>query len=67
MPATNAPKKIPLPHAPRALQAHGCSVSYIRLWRAVVEGQVPAERAGGRWMLHPADLPTIAKTLAARG
>lgn len=58
------PDAIPLPDAPRALKAHGATVTYLNLWRLVVAGDVPAERAGGRWVINPADLPRIAATLS---
>ena len=58
---------IPLPDAPRALKAHGASITYLSLWRLVVAGDVPAERAGGRWVINPADLPRIAATLSHDG
>lgn len=52
-----------LTDAPRALRAYGVQCSYLKLWRRVVAGDVPAERAGNRWMVRAADLPVIAKTL----
>ena len=54
---------ITLTDAPRALRAHGCETSYSRLWRAVVAGQVPAERVGKKWHVREADLPIIAQIL----
>lgn len=53
-----------LTDAPRALRAHGVTVSYLKLWRRVVAGDVPATRAGTRWLVSPADLPVIAQTLS---
>jgi len=54
---------IPLTDAPRALRAHGLSTTYQRLWRAVVNGEVPAERVGKKWHVREADLPIIAQIL----
>lgn len=53
-----------LTDAPRALRAHGVRCNYLTLWRRVVAGDVPATRAGARWMVSPADLPVIAQTLS---
>ena len=54
---------IPLTDVPRALAAHGLATTYQRLWRAVVAGQVPAERVGKKWHVREADLPIIAQIL----
>jgi len=62
--AANVSDLIPLPDAPRALRAHGVSLSYLSLWRRVVAGDVPATRHGGRWSIDPTDLPGIARLLA---
>ena len=57
-----------LADAPRALREMGITVNYMKLWRGVISGEFPAQRAtGGRqWMIQEADLPTIAKTLAEK-
>ena len=44
----------------------GQTMPYNVLWRAIVEGAVPAERIRGRWYLKRADLPRIAETLGIR-
>jgi hypothetical protein len=44
---------------------HGVSTTYQRLWAAVVNGQVPAQRVGRRWMILRSQLPGIAATLGA--
>ena len=54
---------ITLTDAPRALAAHGLATTYQRLWRAVVAGEVPAERVGKKWHVRTADLPIIAQIL----
>ena len=54
---------IPLTDAPRALRAHGLATTYQRLWRAVVAGEVPAERVGKKWHVRESDLATIAQIL----
>lgn len=51
--------------APAALrQEFNVTVPYPRIWRAVVDGRIPATREGRRWYLDTADLPEIADTLA---
>lgn len=57
--------KIALTDLPRALREHGAAPSYLQCWRAVVAGDVPAERAGSRWTVRAADLPEIARTFSA--
>jgi hypothetical protein len=57
--------KISLTDLPRALRAHGVAPSYLQCWRAVVAGDVPAERAGSRWTIKAADLSEIARTFTA--
>jgi hypothetical protein len=52
--------RIPLADLPRDLAAQGVSTSYMNCWRGVIEGRIPAERHGGRWVYNPADLPKIA-------
>jgi hypothetical protein len=58
-------EKISLTDLPRALRVHGANPSYLQCWRAVVAGDVPAERAGSRWTIRAADLPEIARTFPA--
>ena len=57
-----------LADAPRALREMGVIVNYMKLWRGVIAGEFPAQRAtGGRqWVIQEADLQTIAKTLAEK-
>ena len=57
---------IPLTDAALALAARGTPVSYRALWGAVVEGRVPAQRVGARWVVRSADLATIADRLSSR-
>jgi hypothetical protein len=54
---------MPIIEVPRALRAYGLSTTYQRLWRAVVAGDVPAERVGKKWHVRTADLPIIAQIL----
>lgn len=57
-----------LADAPRELRKMGIYVNYMKLWRGVIAGDFPAQRAtGGRqWVIQEADLPTIAQTLAEK-
>ncbi len=58
--------KIKLSELPRRLRDEfGVTVSYRRLYTAVLDGTVPAERdaSGSRWLIDADDLPEIAKTL----
>lgn len=59
--------KITLSELPRELRAkHGVSLSYPQAWRKVSAGLIPAERVGRQWYILAADLPSIAKSLAAK-
>ena len=61
--------KIKLSEVPRRLRDElGVSVSYRRLYTAVLDGIVPAERdaSGSRWIVNPDDLPEIAETLGGK-
>ena len=50
-----------LPEALRETRAlHGAAPSYHVLWRAVVEGRVPAGRLGNRYTVKRTDLPQVA-------
>ena len=42
------------------LRALGVQKSYQTIWRATVEGQIPAERVGKKWHFKSADVPAIA-------
>ena len=58
--------KIQLSELPRRLRNEfGITVSYRRLYTAVLDGIVPAERdeSGSRWLIDPDNLPEIVKTL----
>jgi len=55
---------LPLTDAAHALAARGTPVTYRALWGAVVEGRVPAQRIGARWVVRSADLATIADRLS---
>ena len=59
------PEAISLTDLPRALRDHGANPTYQQCWNAVVAGDVPAQRAGSRWLIRSADLPEIARTLSA--
>ena len=64
---TNA--KIKLSELPRRLRDEfGVSVTYRRLYTAVLDGIVPAERdgSGARWIVDAGDLPEIAETLGSK-
>ena len=54
---------VPIVEAPRALREYGLATTYQRLWRAVVAGDVPAERVGKKWHVRTADLAIIAQIL----
>lgn len=56
---------IALADAPRELKKrHGVNISYRKLYTAVLDGRVPAERGdNGRWTLQKVDLPAIAEAL----
>lgn len=51
---------ISLSDLPRALSAHHIAPSYLTVWRAAVDGRIPAQRVGSRWFVKGADLPCIA-------
>ena len=53
---------LPLPAVPRALAPYpgGPTVTYGRLYAAVTNGVLPAERIGARWFLKRSDLPAVA-------
>ncbi len=58
--------KIKLSEVPRRLRDQfDVSVSYRRLYTAVLDGIVPAEREDSvsRWLIDTNDLPEIAKTI----
>lgn len=54
---------VTLTDLPRAQRAYGVQASYQQCWRAVVAGDVPAQRDGSKWRIAEADLPRIAQTL----
>lgn len=57
--------QIELVAVPAALrQAHNVTVAYPRLWRAVVDGRVPAIRDGRRWYIEQDKLPEIARIMS---
>ena len=53
---------VTLTDLPRALRAYGVQASYQQCWRAVVAGDVPAQRDGSKWQIAEADLSRIAQT-----
>jgi hypothetical protein len=54
---------ISLTNTPRALRGHGATCTYMQIWKAVVSGDVPAQRIRNRWHVRRADLQTIAQIL----
>ncbi len=61
--------KIKLSEIPRRLRDQfDVSVSYRRLYTAVLDGIVPAERdaSGSRWLIDADDLPKIASALGSK-
>lgn len=56
---------ISLTDTPRALREHGATCSYMHIWKAVVGGDIPAQRIRNRWHVLKADLPAIAQILKA--
>ena len=57
---------IPLPDAPRELNRLGARVTYQQIYKAVLDGRVPAERGStNRWRIRKADLPEIAREFGA--
>ena len=62
-------KKIKLSELPRRLRDEfGVAISYRRIYTAVLDGIVPAERdaSGSRWIIDPDDLAEIATTLGGK-
>jgi len=62
-------RKIKLPEVTRHLRDDfGVSVSYRRLYTAVLDGIVPAEKdaSGSRWLVDADDLPKIAEVFDGR-
>ena len=61
--------KIRLSELPRRLRDEfGVAVSYRRVYSAVLDGIVPAERdgSGARWLVDADDLTAIAETLGRK-
>ena len=56
---------MPLSDGPRAIIPLGGSVSYMTLWRAAIDGRVPAQKKGSRWFVSAADIPQIAAVFPA--
>ena len=56
--------QISLNELPRALREHDVKVTYPTVWRAVVDGRIPAIRDGRRWFIDPANMPAIAQILS---
>jgi hypothetical protein len=55
---------IPLSQGPREIRsATGKSVTYAKLYRAVLDGDVPAQTKNNRWFLDREALPSIANLL----
>ena len=48
---------------PELRKQYGPAVTYMRLYMAVIQGDVPAEKRAGRWFLRRADLPKLATAL----
>jgi hypothetical protein len=58
-------RTIELVAAPSILnREHGVAVPYPRIWRAAVEGTIPAIRVGKRWFIEVDRLAEVASILA---
>lgn len=42
---------------------YGRAPAYNQLWHAIAQGQIEAERVGGRWKVSRADVPRITAAL----
>lgn len=47
--------------------AHGVNASYNQLYKACLDGTIPATRVRGRWRLRRADFSRIAAAFRGRG
>jgi len=54
-------ESVTLTDLPRALRDFDVSASYQQCWRAVVSGDIPARRAGRKWLIAENDVPTVAR------
>jgi hypothetical protein len=60
------PQLLPLSTVPGELRyRYGCSVTYRRLYMAVLDGRAEAIRLHGRWFVHTESLEALARSLAA--
>lgn len=50
---------ISLTEMPMELRDRGLRVSYSRLYRAAIEGDIPAKRVSGRWCVEAGDVPAV--------
>ena len=58
---------IPLVQLPRELAAQFTGApKYSALYTKIVNGELPASRDGGRWIIRRADLPAIARALGLK-
>jgi hypothetical protein len=48
----------------RVRREHGQAVAYSRVWRALCEGAVEAEKIRGRWVIRERDVPALAAALS---
>jgi hypothetical protein len=60
MPTSNA---LVLAVAHQKLCAIYGPVPYSRVWNAAVQGRIPAERVGSRWIVDEQNLPQIAEAI----
>lgn len=60
-----AKNSISLPEAPAALREAGADISYCTLWRAAVEGRLPAVKHRRRWFVRMDDLLDFAANYPA--
>jgi hypothetical protein len=57
-------EKISISDVPRHLRAKGVDTTYNFVWRAAVEGRIPAEKQGARWFVRADDMPRITEHFA---
>lgn len=55
--------RIYLTDLPRVLREQGIKISYHKLWRLAIEGDIPTHRDGKRMFIDAADLPKVADLL----
>lgn len=58
--------RIYLTDLPRVLREQGIKISYHKLWRLAIEGEVPTQRDGKRMFIDAAVLPNVTQTLSGK-